>query len=70
MSQDACVLGAPEISRLQGRGRYFEAAAAAVPASPAKGSKFPGSELPPLAAVTPRPASGSLSWGGGSAEIN
>lgn len=42
--------------RLQGRGRYFGAAAAVVPASPAKGSKFPGSELPPLAAVTSHPA--------------
>lgn len=42
--------------RLQGRGRYFGAAAAVVPASPAKGSKFPGSELPPLVAVTSHPA--------------
>lgn len=42
--------------RLQGRGRYFGATAAVVPASPAKGSKFPGSELPPLPSCTPHPA--------------
>lgn len=54
--------------RLQGRGRYFWAAAAAVPASPAKGSKFPGSELPPLPVVTPHPAPAALSWGGGAGD--